>query len=69
MSGPWVLETQNAGWVEMITRKLCQVGEEGLIIYGYKFRPKLEEAYASGNLRQAHNTDENTDTRRLTGIA
>jgi hypothetical protein len=27
----------------MITRKLCQLGEDGLIIYDYKFRPKLEE--------------------------
>lgn len=28
--------------VEMVTRKLSVQGEEGLIIYGYKFRPQLE---------------------------
>ncbi|MBN1994886.1 MAG: Zn-ribbon domain-containing OB-fold protein [Anaerolineae bacterium] len=27
--------------VEMVTRKLRSYGEEGLIIYGYKFRPQL----------------------------
>lgn len=27
--------------VEMVTRRLRDLGEDGLIIYGYKFRPKL----------------------------
>lgn len=27
--------------VEMVTRKLHEEGEEGLIVYGYKFRPRL----------------------------
>lgn len=27
--------------VEMVTRKIRQEGEEGLIVYGYKFRPRL----------------------------
>jgi uncharacterized OB-fold protein len=27
--------------VEMVTRKLRTQGEEGLIIYGYKFRPQM----------------------------
>jgi hypothetical protein len=27
--------------VEMVTRKLRTQGEEGLIVYGYKFRPQL----------------------------
>lgn len=30
--------------VEMVTRKLRAQGEEGTIIYGYKFRPILEHA-------------------------
>jgi uncharacterized OB-fold protein len=30
--------------VEMVTRKLRTQGEEGLIIYGYKFRPQLAAA-------------------------
>lgn len=30
--------------VEMVTRKLSTQGEEGLIIYGYKFRPRLTVA-------------------------
>jgi uncharacterized OB-fold protein len=30
--------------VEMVTRKLSTQGEEGLIIYGYKFRPQLAVA-------------------------
>jgi uncharacterized OB-fold protein len=30
--------------VEMVTRKLTTQGEEGLIIYGYKFRPRLVSA-------------------------
>lgn len=30
--------------VEMVTRKLREEGEEGLIIYGYKFRPQLRVA-------------------------
>lgn len=28
--------------VEMVTRKLREEGEEGLIVYGYKFRPRLK---------------------------
>ena len=30
--------------VEMVTRKLHTQGDEGLIIYGYKFRPQLAAA-------------------------
>jgi hypothetical protein len=30
--------------VEMVTRKLRTQGDEGLIIYGYKFRPQLAPA-------------------------
>ncbi len=30
--------------VEMVTRKLMTQGEEGLIVYGYKFRPALAAA-------------------------
>jgi uncharacterized protein len=30
--------------VEMVTRKLSQDGEEGQIVYGYKFRPLLRQA-------------------------
>jgi uncharacterized protein len=30
--------------VEMVTRKLRTQGDEGLIIYGYKFRPQLARA-------------------------
>jgi hypothetical protein len=30
--------------VEMVTRKLKTQGEEGLIVYGYKFRPQLAAA-------------------------
>jgi uncharacterized OB-fold protein len=30
--------------VEMVTRKLTTQGDEGLIIYGYKFRPRLVPA-------------------------
>jgi len=29
--------------VEMVTRKLTQEGDEGQIVYGYKFRPLLRE--------------------------
>jgi uncharacterized OB-fold protein len=29
--------------VEMVTRRLRQYGEDGLIVYGYKFRPKLRD--------------------------
>jgi uncharacterized protein len=29
--------------VEMVTRKLSQDGEEGQILYGYKFRPLLKQ--------------------------
>ncbi len=28
--------------VEMVTRRLRQYGEDGLIVYGYKFRPTLK---------------------------
>jgi len=28
--------------VEMVTRRLREHGESGLIVYGYKFRPKLK---------------------------
>ncbi len=30
--------------VEMVTRKLAEQGDEGLILYGYKFRPQLAAA-------------------------
>jgi hypothetical protein len=30
--------------VEMVTRKLREEGDEGQIIYGYKFRPLLSDA-------------------------
>jgi uncharacterized OB-fold protein len=30
--------------VEMVTRKLRADGEEGVIIYGYKFRPRMMAA-------------------------
>lgn len=30
--------------VEMVTRKLAQQGEEGLVLYGYKFRPQMSHA-------------------------
>ncbi len=30
--------------VEMVTRKLSQEGNEGQILYGYKFRPLLRQA-------------------------
>ena len=30
--------------VEMVTRKLTEDGESGLIVYGYKFRPVLKPA-------------------------
>ncbi len=30
--------------VEMVTRKLTQDGDEGQIVYGYKFRPMLQQA-------------------------
>ena len=30
--------------VEMVTRKLREESEEGQIVYGYKFRPRLTEA-------------------------
>ena len=33
--------------VEMVTRKLSQDGDEGLIQYGYKFRPQLRPTVAS----------------------
>lgn len=29
--------------VEMVTRKLRDLGEDGLIVYGYKFRPRIGE--------------------------
>ncbi|MFQ5575704.1 MAG: Zn-ribbon domain-containing OB-fold protein [Anaerolineae bacterium] len=30
--------------VEMVTRKLAEQGDEGLILYGYKFRPRMVAA-------------------------
>jgi hypothetical protein len=33
--------------VEMVTRKVQSSGEEGAIIYGYKFRPAVEAAAAA----------------------
>jgi uncharacterized OB-fold protein len=29
--------------VEMVTRKVREFGEDGIIVYGYKFRPVLTE--------------------------
>jgi hypothetical protein len=28
--------------VDMVTRKVSEQGEEGVIVYGYKFRPRFE---------------------------
>lgn len=33
--------------VEMVTRKMREEGEDGLILYNYKFRPTLQEEAAS----------------------
>lgn len=33
--------------VEMVTRKLRTDGEEGMIVYGYKFRPMIEQLIAA----------------------
>lgn len=30
--------------VETVTRILCEDGEQGMILYGYKFRPVLEQS-------------------------
>ena len=30
--------------VEMVTRKVREFGEDGIILYGYKFRPRLQQA-------------------------
>ena len=30
--------------VEMVTRRLRDLGPDGLIVYGYKFRPRLVDA-------------------------
>jgi hypothetical protein len=32
--------------VEMVTRKLGQDGERGMLVYGYKFRPRMAEQFA-----------------------
>jgi hypothetical protein len=29
--------------VEMVTRKVREFGEDGVIVYGYKFRPRMLE--------------------------
>ncbi len=29
--------------VDLIIHRLCEEEEDGLIVYGYEFRPKLEE--------------------------
>jgi hypothetical protein len=31
----------------MVTRKLRTDGEEGMIVYGYKFRPMIEQLVAA----------------------
>lgn len=38
--------------VEMVTRKLSQDGERGMIVYGYKFRPVLEPVPAGFSLEE-----------------
>jgi len=37
-------EPQIGDRVEMVTRKLTTEGENGLIVYGYKFRKQIERA-------------------------
>lgn len=32
--------------VEMVTRRLTDTGEDGVLVYGYKFRPRLAERNA-----------------------
>ena len=39
--------------VEMVTRKLSQDGERGMIVYGYKFRPVIEPAPMGFSLEEA----------------
>lgn len=38
--------------VEMVTRKLHEDGERGMLVYGYKFRPIIEPAPSNFSLRQ-----------------
>lgn len=38
--------------VEMVTRKLHEDGERGMLVYGYKFRPVLKPAPPDFSLRQ-----------------
>lgn len=33
--------------VEMVTRKIREMGEDGAIVYGYKFRPRLIKPHAA----------------------
>lgn len=33
--------------VEMVTRRLADTGEDGVLVYGYKFRPRLLERIGS----------------------
>lgn len=37
--------------VEMVTRKLAEQGEEGVIVYSYKFRPRFERQPAGAYVR------------------
>ena len=38
--------------VEMVTRKLSQNGERGMLVYGYKFRPVFKPAPPDFSLRE-----------------
>jgi uncharacterized OB-fold protein len=38
--------------VEMVTRVLREEGEDGMVIYGYKFRPLLEREVAGSEARE-----------------
>ncbi len=40
--------------VEMVTRKLREEGDEGQIIYGYKFRPPLTESASADDKRESN---------------
>lgn len=42
--------------VEMVTRKLRDLGPDGLIVYGYKFRPCLESQHTITAIADPNNT-------------
>lgn len=55
--------------VEMVTRVLCEDGERGTLVYGYKFRPRLTQAGSRLTMSEVHTSQDDATQPRADIVA